>query len=92
MRPSTVGPGIAIDTKIYFIICLTVLDGCMGSLGRKKINHGAYGLVGTTSPVITIRDMVKEQTYLLEHRGIDRLLAVAGGSMGGMKVLQFTSL
>ena len=87
-----VGPGKAIDTNKYFVICANVLGGCMGSFGPKEINSETGKTFGTTFPIITIKDIVKAQSYLLEHLGIKKLLAVVGGSMGGMQVLQFTSL
>jgi homoserine O-acetyltransferase len=87
-----VGSGKAIDTNKFFVICVNVLGGCMGSFGPREINPETGELFGTTFPVITIKDMVKAQNYLLEHLGINKLLAVTGGSMGGMQVLQFTSL
>ena len=89
---TAVGPGKAIDTDKFFIICVNVLGGCMGSFGPREINPETGELFGTTFPVITIKDMVKAQNCLLEHLGINKLLAVTGGSMGGMQVLQFTSL
>lgn len=89
---TAVGPGKAIDTNKYFVICINVLGGCMGSFGPKEINPDTNELFGTTFPVITIRDMVKAQIYLLEYLGIDKLLSITGGSMGGMQVLQFASL
>ncbi len=89
---TAVGPGKAIDTNKYFVICANVLGGCMGSYGPKEINPETNKLFATTFPVITIRDMVKAQKYLLDHLGIKKLLAVTGGSMGGMQVLQFVSL
>ena len=88
---TAVGPGKAIDTDKFFVICINVLGGCMGSFGPKEINPETGELFGTTFPVITIKDMVEAQTYVLEHLGIDKLLAVTGGSMGGMQVLQFAS-
>jgi len=86
------GPGKAIDTNKYFVICANVLGGCMGSYGPTEINSETNKLFGTTFPVITIRDMVKSQKYLIDYLGIKKLLAVTGGSMGGMQALQFTSL
>ncbi len=86
-----VGPGKAIDTNKYFVICANVLGGCMGSYGPKDINPETNKLFGTTFPVITIRDMVKAQKYLLDYLGIKKLLSVIGGSMGGMQVLQFAA-
>ena len=87
-----VGPSKAIDTNKYFVICANVLGGCMGSFGPKEINPKTNKVFATTFPVITIKDIVKAQSYLLEHLGIKKLLAVVGGSMGGMQVLQFASL
>ena len=89
---TAVGPGKAIDTDKFFVICVNVLGGCMGSFGPKEINPETNELFATTFPVITIKDMVKSQIYLLEHLGINKLLSVTGGSMGGMQVLQFVSL
>ena len=88
---TAVGPGKAIDTDKFFVICVNVLGGCMGSIGPKEINPETGELFGTTFPVITIKDMVRAQIYLLGHLGIDKLLAITGGSMGGMQVLQFAS-
>ena len=64
----------------------------MGTYGPTEINPETNKLFGTTFPVITIRDMVKAQKFLLDYLGIKKLLAVTGGSMGGMQVLQFASL
>jgi len=87
-----VGPNKAIDTNKYFVICANVLGGCMGSYGPTEINPKNNKLFGTDFPIITIKDMVKVQKLLLDHLGIKKLLSVVGGSMGGMQVLQFTSL
>jgi len=89
---TAVGSKKAIDTDKYFVICANVLGGCMGSFGPKEINPETKKLFGTDFPVITIRDMVKAQKFLLDHFKIQKLLAVIGGSMGGMQVLQFVSL
>jgi len=89
---NALGDGKAIDTKKYFVICSNVIGGCMGSFGPREINPETNELFGTTFPVITIRDMVKAQIFLLNHFGIDKLFCVTGGSMGGMQVLQFASL
>jgi homoserine O-acetyltransferase len=64
----------------------------MGSFGPKEINPDTHKAFSTSFPVITIRDIVKAQIHLLDHLGIKKLLAVVGGSMGGMQVLQFASL
>ena len=89
---TAVGPGKAIDTNKYFVICANVLGGCMGTYGPTEINPETNKLFGTTFPVITIRDMVRAQKCLIDHLGIKKLLAIIGGSMGGMQVLQFASL
>ena len=88
---TAVGSGKAINTDKLFVICVNILGGCMGSFGPKEINPETGELFGTTFPVITIKDMVRAQIYLLGHLGIDKLLAITGGSMGGMQVLQFAS-
>ena len=87
-----VGENKPIDTKKYFVICANVIGGCMGSTGPKEICNETGKPYGLGFPVITIKDMVKAQAYLLDHLGIDKTLAVLGGSMGGMQALQFCSL
>ena len=89
---TAVGPGKAIDTDKYFIICANVLGGCMGSFGPQDINIENKQPYGLKFPVITIKDMVKAQESILEHLKIDKLLSVLGGSMGGMQLLQFCAL
>ena len=84
-----VGPGKPIDTERYFVICSNVVGGCMGSSGPGSIDPKTGKPYGLSFPVITIRDMVRAQAMLLDHLGIDTLFAVAGGSMGGMQVLQW---
>jgi homoserine O-acetyltransferase len=88
---SMVGPGKPIDTDRFFVICANVLGGCMGSTGPAEINPETGKPWGTTFPLVTIRDMVRAQKRLVEHLGIDKLLAVVGGSMGGMQVLQWAA-
>ncbi len=86
-----VGPGRPIDTDRYFVICSNVLGGCLGSTGPTSINPGTGRRYNLDLPVITIRDMVNAQAMLIDQLGIDRLFAVAGGSMGGMQVLQWAA-
>ena len=86
-----VGPGKAFDTEKFFVICANVIGGCMGSYGPGTIDPTTNKPIGTNFPVITINDMVNAQYNLLDHFKIERLFAVAGGSMGGMQVLQFVS-
>ena len=86
-----IGPGKAIDTKKYFVICANVIGGCMGSYGPSNTNPKTNKNFGTEFPVITINDMVNAQYHLLEFFKIEKLFSVLGGSMGGMQVLQFVS-
>jgi homoserine O-acetyltransferase len=86
-----VGPGRPIDTERYFVICPNVVGACMGTTGPASINPTTGQPWGLDFPVITIRDMVRAQAMLLDHLGIDTLFAVAGGSMGGMQVLQWAA-
>jgi len=86
-----VGPKKAIDTNKYFVICANVIGGCMGSYGPSDIDSATNKILGTNFPVITINDMVNAQYNLLDFFKIDKLFCVAGGSMGGMQVLQFVS-
>lgn len=86
-----IGPGKAFDTDRFFVICSNVLGGCYGSTGpmsHDKATGKAYGL---NLPVVTIRDIVNAQTKLIDHLEIDKLLCVAGGSMGGMQVLEWSA-
>ncbi len=87
-----VGENKPIDTNKYFVICANVIGGCMGSTGPKEICKETGKPYGLSFPVITIKDMVKAQAYLLDHLGIKKTLSVLGGSMGGMQALQFCSI
>ena len=89
---TAVGPGKAIDTDKYFVICANVIGGCMGSWGPKEIDKKTNEPYGLNFPVITIRDMVKAQETLLDYLGIKKLLCVTGGSMGGMQSLEFCAI
>jgi len=86
-----VGPGRIIDTNRFFVICSNVIGGCMGSTGPASINPATGKPYGLDLPVITIRDMVRAQSMLIDHFGIDRLFCVVGGSMGGMQVLEWAA-
>jgi homoserine O-acetyltransferase len=90
-----VGPGLAIDTERFFVICSNVLGGCMGTTGPRSPRDDT-GLPhpprwGTDFPPVTIRDMVRAQKRLIDRLGIARLFAVVGGSMGGMQVLEWAA-
>lgn len=84
-----VGPGKPIDTSRYFVICSNVLGGCQGSTGPGSINPATGKPYNLDFPKLTVRDMVKAQSLLIDSYGIDRLHAVIGGSMGGMQTLQW---
>ena len=84
-----IGPGKALDTDKFFIICSNVLGGCKGSTGPSSINPETNKEYALDFPLITIQDMVHAQKKLIDHLGISNLLAVIGGSMGGMQALQW---
>jgi homoserine O-acetyltransferase len=85
-----VGPGKGIDTDRYFVICSNILGSCMGSTGPASLNPATGNAYALDFPVVTIADMVKAQKALVDHLGIDSLLAVIGGSIGGMQVLEWS--
>ena len=86
---SQIGPGKGFDTGKYFVICSNVLGGCKGSTGPSSIDPATGERFAMTFPVITIGDMVRLQKMLIDSFGISRLLSIAGGSMGGMQVLEW---
>lgn len=88
---NAIGPEKAFDTNKYFVICSNILAGCQGTTGPSSINPGTGEPWGASFPVVTIRDMVHLQKMLVDHFGIQRLLAVAGGSMGGMQALEWAA-
>jgi homoserine O-acetyltransferase len=84
-----IGPGKAVDTRRFFVVCANVLGGCQGSSGPSSINPATGRPHGIAFPFVTIRDMVRAQKLLLDHLGVTGVHAVVGGSMGGMQALQF---
>jgi homoserine O-acetyltransferase len=86
-----IGPGKAFDTNRYFVICSNVLGSCYGSTGPTSINPAINKPYGLSFPVVTIRDIVLAQVKLIDHLGIEQLLCIAGGSMGGMQVLEWVA-
>jgi len=84
-----VGPGKAIDTDRFFVVCINVLGGCMGSTGPQNINPITGNPYALGFPGITIADMVRAQKLVIDYLGIERLFCVIGGSMGGMQVLEW---
>ena len=84
-----IGPGKAIDTDRFFVICVNSLGGCFGSTGPESINPATGNSYGTDFPEVTIEDMAKAGHHLLHELGIDHLHAVVGPSMGGMTALAY---
>jgi homoserine O-acetyltransferase len=83
-----IGPGAPIDTDRYYVVCPNVLGGCQGTTGPASPapNGRAWG---SRFPLVTIRDQVTVEAMLADHLGIDRWAGVVGGSMGGMRVLEW---
>ena len=86
-----IGPGKPIDTERFFVVCANVVGGCMGTTGPASTNPATGKPYGLDFPVVTIADMVRAQAMLIDHLGIETLFCVAGGSMGGMQVLQWAA-
>jgi homoserine O-acetyltransferase/O-succinyltransferase len=86
-----VGPNRPIDTNRYFVIASNVVGGCMGTTGPASLNPATGRPYGLDLPIVTIKDMVFAQAMLIDRLGIATLFCVAGGSMGGMQVLQWVA-
>jgi len=84
-----IGPGKAFDTDEYFVICSNILGGCQGTTGPASINPATEKPWGMSFPAVSVRDMVRLQKMLVDSLGIRQLLAVSGGSMGGMQALEW---
>lgn len=86
-----IGPGKAFDTNRFFVICSNVIGGCYGSTGPDDFDPATESPYAMRFPVVTIGDMVRAQVKLIDHLGINKLLCVAGGSFGGMQVLEWAA-
>src|SRR5688572_26107444 len=84
-----IGPGKAFDTDRFFVVSTNLLGGCRGTTGPSSTDPATGQPYGSDFPVITVADMVRTQRAFLDELGIDRLAAVAGGSLGGMQAFEW---
>lgn len=87
---TSIGPGKAIDTNRFFVVCLNNLGGCDGSTGPTTPHPETGKPYGPDFPIVTVKDWVESQARLADHLGIQQWAAVVGGSLGGMQVLQWS--
>src|SRR5882724_5899237 len=87
-----IGPGKAFDTERFFVISTNLLGGCRGTTGPSSADPATGKAYGPDFPVITVADMVRAERAFLDELGIERLAAVAGGSLGGMQALEWAVL
>jgi homoserine O-acetyltransferase len=84
-----VGPGKAIDTNEYYVVCVNVPGSCYGTTGPPATNPETGEPYGTDFPAVTVTDWTDAQRALLDELGVPHLHAVTGGSVGGMNVLEW---
>jgi homoserine O-acetyltransferase len=87
-----IGPGKAFDTDRYYVVATNLLGGCRGTTGPSSADPSTGRPYGADFPVITVADMVRTERAFLDQLGIERLAAVAGGSLGGMQALEWAVL
>ena len=87
-----IGPGKAFDTDRFFVVSTNLLGGCGGTTGPSSVDPTTGKPYGSDFPVITVADMVRTERALLDVLGIERLAAVAGGSLGGMQAFEWAIL
>lgn len=88
---SLIGPGKTVDTDHYFVICANVLGGCQGTTGPGSVNPETGKNYGLDFPFLTVADIVDVHSELVSSFGIEKLVAVIGGSLGGMQALQWAA-
>ena len=84
-----IGPGKAIDTRRFFVVCPNNLGSCRGSTGPLTIDPDSAEPYGPGFPIVTVRDWVRAQAALAQRLGIAQWAAVVGGSLGGMNAMQW---
>ena len=84
-----IGPGKVIDTNHFYVVCMNNLGGCKGSTGPASINPETNKPYGPDFPIVTVKDWVESQARFADKLEIETWLAVIGGSLGGMQVLQW---
>lgn len=87
-----IGPGKAFDTDRYFVVATNLIGGCRGSTGPSSLNPATGKPYGLDFPTVTVTDMVRAERALLRELGIESLLTVSGGSLGGMQSLEWAAL
>lgn len=87
-----IGPGRALDTDKFFVVCSNVIGGCYGSSGPSSLNPLTGEEYAMTFPIVSVEDMLLAQFTLLDHLGIDRIHACIGSSLGGMQSLMAAAL
>lgn len=87
-----IGPGLALDTDRFFVVCANLLGGCYGSTGPSSNDPRTAAPYAANFPIITVRDMVRSQLLLVDHFGIERLHASVGASLGGMMSVMLAGL
>jgi len=89
--PEMIGPGRALDTTKFCIICINVLGSCYGSTGPLSIDPRTGRRFAQKFPLVNVNDLVRSQAVLIEHLGISKLHAVIGGSIGGMQAIEWAT-
>ncbi len=89
---ATVGPGLALDTDRWFVVCCNMLGGCFGSTGPRSIDPRTRRPYALTFPLVTVWDIVAAHALVLDELGVDCLDTVVGSSLGGMQALAFAAL